>query len=270
MPREVKIIAEAASNHGGDLALAKEMIGVAAQIGVDYIKFQSWQASTLRDKEQDPQYEWFRRAELSDEAHSELIAECSRRGIAFLTTCFDVKRVPFLRNLGLKVVKVGSADAASYAMLEQLANAGFDHLIVSTGMTSGTELKKTAKVLDGIGFTLLHCVSLYPCPLDKVNLNRMETLRRFTPSVGYSDHCIGVEAVKLAIARGASYVEKHFSLGEGGGCRQSPWDASPAEMEEIVHFAEDCSTMLGSGAVDPVGEELESRRRFLGRWGDNR
>ena len=270
MPREVKLIAEVASNHGGDLAVAKELIKVASEIGVDYVKFQSWQCSTLRDRENDPQYKWFKKAELSDKAHFELMAECNRRGVRFLTTCFDLERVHFLGRLGLKEVKVGSADAASYSMVERLKNEGFEHIIASTGMVSETELQNTARVLEGVNLTLLHCVSLYPCPPEKVNLNRMERLKQFTPSVGYSDHCTGVEAVKLAISRGARYVEKHFSLGEEAGCRRSPWDASPSEMEDIVRFAESCHLMLGTGELEPCLEEMEAKKRFIGRWGNNK
>ncbi len=269
MTGKVKIIAEVASNHGGKLELAKEMIRVAAGAGADYIKFQSWESRTLKDKENDPKYTWFTRAELSDQAHYELMAECHKWGIKFLTTCFDVGRVKFLAKLGITEVKVGSPDLASKRMLAELKKH-FEHIIVSTGVALAGEVADTARLLDGIRFTLLHCVSLYPVPPEKVNLGRMDWLRQFTSSVGYSDHCVGIEAVKLAIARGADYVEKHFSLGEDKGCRFSPWDATPSELETIVKFAGDCQSMLGEGEVEPEGKVLEARDRYIGRWGDNR
>jgi len=269
MPGTVKVIAEAASNHGGSLKLAKEMIRVAAGAGADYIKFQSWQAGTLRDREKDPQYEWFIKAELADEAHRELVAECKARGIGFLTTCFDVNRIGFLAQLNLSEIKVGSPDLGSPRLLLGLKER-FQHLIVSTGLALDAEVEETAKLLNGCTFTLMHCISMYPVPPEKVNLARMDWLRRFTPSVGYSDHCAGIEAVKLAVAMGAAYVEKHFSLGPESGCRFSPWDATPQEMEAIARYSKECQSMLGSGNIQPGVELVKSRQQYLGRWGDNR
>ncbi|MFC2001657.1 N-acetylneuraminate synthase family protein [Chloroflexota bacterium] len=269
MIERTRIIAEAASNHGGNLKLAKKMIKIAAESGADYIKFQSWQAETLREGEKDPQYKWFKKAELSDEAHYELIEECRQNGIKFLTTCFNLDRVSFLVKLALNEIKVGSPDASSLRMLAELKEH-FDHIIISTGMAFEEELHKTAELLGKVNFTLLHCVSVYPTPHRRVNLQRMDWLRQFTPSVGYSDHCVGTEAVKLAIARGAKYIEKHFSLGEKEGCRASPWDATPQELESTVRFAEDCRLMLGEESFAPEEEEREARDRFIGRWGNNR
>ena len=267
MMERTKVIAEAASNHGGSLKLAKKMIQVAAESGADYIKFQSWQASKMR--QDDPQYDWFLKSELSDEAHYELIEECKDKGIKFLTTCFDVERVEFLAKLALKEVKVPSPDASSCRMLTALKRQ-FEHIIISTGMTFEEEIRTTAELMEGANYTFLHCVSLYPTPLEKVNLKRMDWLKQLTRSVGYSDHCVGIEAVKLAIARGATYIEKHFSLGEEEGCRFSPWDATPKEVEAIVKFAGDCALMLGEGSsVLEAGEEA-ARDRFIGRFGDNR
>ena len=249
--------------------MARNMVRVAADIGVDYVKFQSWQTGSLSRGAHDPQFDWFRQAELSDQAHFELIEECDKRGVTFLTTCFDRERADFLARLGLREIKVGSPDAASHGMLTTLKQH-FDHVIISTGMAMEHEIRATADLMNGSGFTLMHCVSLYPTPIDRVNLRRMDWLRRFNASVGYSDHCIGTHAVKLAIARGASYVEKHFSLGEAADCRVSPWDADPGQLEDIVRFAEDCDTMSGTGDPDPEYEELQARHRYIGRWGDNR
>jgi len=267
LTKKTKIIAEVASNHGGDLKLAKEFIKVAARVGVDYVKFQSWQAKNM--KRDDPQYEWFVRSELSDEAHYELIEECNKRGVEFLTTCFSLERIDFLANLGLEAIKIGSPDAGSHKMLREIKGR-FKRMIISTGMSYEDELIKTAQILEGQDFTLLHCVSVYPTPLERINMSKMKWLRRFTPSVGYSDHSLGIEAVKLAIAWGVDYIEKHFCLGKEGSGRVAPWDASPEEMEEIVMNRDLVLQMAGEGDLELSEEEEESRRRFIGRFGDNR
>src|SRR5215831_3349703 len=115
-----QIIAEVTSNHGGDMTLAREFIKRAADAGADFVKFQSWRASTVRGGAADPQYDWFVKAELSDADHHVLIEECDRHGIRFLTTCFDIGRVEFLASLGMPAIKVGSPDLTSRRMLEAL------------------------------------------------------------------------------------------------------------------------------------------------------
>jgi sialic acid synthase SpsE len=86
------IIAEAATNHLGDLGRALEMVDAAADLGCDFIKFQSWQARNLRPD--DPGLEFHRQRELSDDAHLKLLDRCESRGIRFLTSCFDAGRIP--------------------------------------------------------------------------------------------------------------------------------------------------------------------------------
>jgi N,N'-diacetyllegionaminate synthase len=263
-----RIIAEVTSNHGGDLGLAREFIRAAAHAGVDYVKFQSWRAATVRGGRADPQYDWFVRAELSDEAHRELIEECGRAGVQFLTTCFDVDRVDFLASLGMDAIKVGSPDLTSQRMLEALRRR-FRHVIVSTGVGTDEEVLRASEWLRGGDFTLLHCVSLYPMPVPQAHLERMHWLRQFTPSVGWSDHAEGLEVAKLAIAAGANYLEKHYCLGRTGPGRAMSWDATPEEFAELVAYAARVDTIMGKAAAPSSPELVTAKARFVGRWGNN-
>lgn len=262
-----RIIAEAGANHNGDIELAKEMIRVAANCGADYIKFQSWQSKNL--KLGDPNYERHRKSELSDADHLILMEECARSGIQFLTTCFDIGRIEFLASLGLKTIKIASPDCGSAKMISLMKDV-FEHLIISTGMSYDQEVEKTAKLLMGYSYTFLHCVSLYPTPLDKVNIARMDWLRQFTPSVGFSDHTLGTEAAKLAIARGTSFVEKHFTLDRGLPGKDQAISVEPAEIKELVEFAAQTEMMMGMERPTLSADEEKMRQIYIGKWGDNR
>ena len=99
------IVAEAASNHNGEISIAKEMIHAAKEAGADMIKFQSYLGKNVHDGH--PDKERFMRVNLSDEDHLELIQECREKDITFFTTCFDIERIKFLKTLDLKYVKVG-------------------------------------------------------------------------------------------------------------------------------------------------------------------
>ena len=261
-----QIIAEVASNHGGDLDLAKQFIRAAAEHGADVVKFQSWQARHM--SKDDAQYDWFVKSELSDEAHLELMDECRTRGVQFMTTCFDVRRVEFLATLGLQDIKVGSADTASYRMLKALRSR-FPHVILSTGMATDQEVQTSCAILAGGAFTLMHTVSLYPTPPERAHLRRLRWLETLSPSIGYSDHLVGLDAMKQAVDYGVRYVEKHLCLSRSGPGRVSPWDMTPADIEELRTFAERAEIFAGDSDL-PLDDALNSARtRFIGRFGDN-
>lgn len=261
------IIAEAATNHLGDLGRALEMVDAAADLGCDFIKFQSWQARNLRPD--DPGLEFHRQRELSDDAHLKLLDRCESRGIRFLTSCFDAGRIPFLKSLGLSTIKIASPDCGSLPFLRQV-RAAFDEVILSTGMSYDGEVADAARILRSGSFCLLHCVSLYPTPADQVHLARMDWLREFSPRVGYSDHSLGTEAGKLAIARGAVYVERHFTLERDPNDRFSAMAGTPDEFAELVQYARDVERLMGSATRPLSRAEEEARTVWIDRRGRNR
>jgi sialic acid synthase SpsE len=275
---KTKIIAEVASCHNGDIEIGKGMVKAAAQAGVDIVKFQSWQAKNV--PLEDPDRKRYERLELSDGAHEILMKTCEEHGVEFMTTCFDIDRIAFLRDLGLEKIKVASFDLKSYDLLEALGK-NFSEVIVSTGQSHPEEVEKASQVLKstGTGFTFLHCVSMYPCPYEKANLGRMEWLRKFAPAVGYSDHTADAEAAKLAIGMGAAYVEKHFttdkdmeqeghtaSAKEGTKPTTTHQMASePPVFAEICEFNKNAALIYGTGRIDMMDEEMFHREKYTGR-----
>jgi N,N'-diacetyllegionaminate synthase len=261
------VIAEAATNHLGDVGRARELVHAAREAGADIVKFQSWQARHLLPD--DPGLAFHQERELSDAAHHELKALCDGIGIEFLTSVFDRERVPFLRDLGLRRIKVPSPDCGSLPLLRD-CRAAFPEVIVSTGMTPEDEVVAAARTLEGHEFALMHCVSLYPTPPEAVNMQRMEWLRTLHPRVGYSDHSLGTAAARLAIARGAVYVEKHFTLWRNPEDRFSAMAASVPELAEICAYAREAEALTGDGHRHLSAEEEEARRLWVGRRGRNR
>ena len=263
-----QIILEVASNHNGDLDTARELIAAAAEVGADYVKFQSYQSRTLVGAyERESQ----RRAalELSDEDHVVLVEECRRRRVRFLTTPFDVDRIAFLSTLGLDAIKVASPDIGSATMIRRLREH-FPHLIVSTGMSTTDEVQTAANLLQGHRFTFLHCVSLYPTPVEKAHLIRMDWLRQFTPSVGLSCHSLDLRVAKVAIARGAAFVEKHFTLSRRQEDFGHSFAIEPREARALCDWRDACATIMGDSYQDCLEEERPLRTQFIGKWGANR
>lgn len=273
-----KIIAEVASSHNGDIELAKKMIREAAATGVDIVKFQSWQSRNVDEK--DPDKERYASLELSDEAHYILKEECEKNGVEFMTSCYDEERIPFLKELGLNKVKIASTDLKSFNFLKKVRE-NFEEVIVSTGMSTKEEIEQAVEILKTGEFTILHCVSVYPCSLEKANMKKLLWLKTLTQNVGYSDHTEGIEAPVFAMGIGVKYIEKHFTLdkkmhqishsvGEGIAPITTHSIASEPEIfGQICDWRDKYLIAMGTGSLDLLPEEEKTRARYTGRLGKN-
>ncbi len=242
-----QILAECSTNWGGSLSWANDFIAACADAGADLVKFQSYQIKHLR--RDDPQYEWFKQCELSDSDHGVLMEACAKHDVKFLTTVFHAERVPFLKSLGLDTIKIGSGEARNQELVTACAVA-FDTVIASYGLF---EMEDADRRIWPRPSVFLQSVSKYPTLLDDVTLQM-----QFYD--GWSDHCIGIDVAKAAIAMGAQYLEKHVTLPYAP--RQCAWDATMQQIRELRDYAEFIERITTGTAPDLT----EARQRFIGRW----
>jgi len=273
-----KIIAEIASCHNGDIELAKKMIRYAAKTGVDIVKFQSWQSKNVNDN--DPDKRRYQSLELSDEDHYILQDECKKNGVEFLTTCYDAGRIKFLKKIGLKKVKIASTDLKHFNFLSKIRD-NFDEVIVSSGMSTKEEILGAIKILESGKYTIMHCVSVYPCPAEKANLSRLLWLKNIASSIGYSDHVEGIEAAIFSMAMGVEYVEKHFTIDKdlpqeshsvGKGIKKITTHkiaSEPIIFEKICRWRDKFDILMGDGSLELLPEEKLTREKYTGRLGKN-
>ncbi|MCP2043671.1 N-acetylneuraminate synthase [Pontibacter sp. HSC-36F09] len=271
------IIAEAGVNHNGDLALAKKLIDVAADAGVDYVKFQTFKADKLVSKSakqaeyqkknlgnntEDSQYAMLKKLELSEDMHNELLAYSKQKGIKFLSTGFDEESVDYLESLGIDLFKIPSGEITNYPYLKHIAPKG-KPIVVSTGMATLGEIEDALNVLKEGGasldkITVLHCNTDYPTRYEDVNLNAMLTIQQaFKIEVGYSDHTLGIEVPIAAVALGASVIEKHFTLDRNLPGPDHKASLEPHELKEMVFAIRNIEkAMSGNGRKEPTESEL--------------
>ncbi|NQV78121.1 MAG: N-acetylneuraminate synthase family protein, partial [Lutibacter sp.] len=229
--KDVIIIAEAGVNHNGDIELAKKLIDVAVEAGVDYVKFQTFKSENVvtqsakkaiyqRDNTtgaSENQLEMLKNLELSHEQHSELLFYCKQKNISFFSTAFDLDSLLYLKELGLTMVKIPSGEITNLPYLRKAAVL-FSEVIISSGMSTMEDVKNALKVfllagIDKSNISILHCNTDYPTPMQDVNLNAMIAIQKeFGVKVGYSDHTLGIEVPIAAVALGAKVIEKHFTL----------------------------------------------------------
>ncbi|MBF0124384.1 MAG: N-acetylneuraminate synthase [Magnetococcales bacterium] len=236
------------------------------------------------------QWEMIRRLELDEAAHERLMAHCRESGIQFLSSPFDIESLEFLvQRLGVEGVKIPSGEITNAPFLVH-AGASQRAILLSTGMATLGEIEWAlgavafgATALAGeeapsieafeVAYrspagrqfleqkvTLLHCTTEYPAPYREVNLRAMDTLRAaFALPTGFSDHTPGIAVTVAAVARGASVIEKHFTLDrnlQGPDHRSSLEPVELAEMVRSIHAVVDA---LGDGIKVPMPSELANR-----------
>jgi len=219
----VFVIAEIGNNHNGSFERAIEMIDQAARMGADCAKFQMrhldqvYRRRTIDRAGEDLGTEYvvdlLRRFELSIEDQQKLADYCGQKGILYLCTPWDPESIKVLETFNVPAFKVASADLTNLPLLDQLCKTR-KPLILSTGMSTRTEVEKTVEFLNkrNSQFVLLHCNSTYPAPLHDIHLQWLETLRSIHPLVGYSGHERGIAVALAATALGACVIERHFTL----------------------------------------------------------
>ncbi|MBI2205300.1 MAG: N-acetylneuraminate synthase [Candidatus Rokubacteria bacterium] len=267
------VIAEAGVNHNGDLALARKMVDVAADAGADAVKFQTFSVDRLVTRTAAPaeyqqrtgaasQYDMLRRLELSPAAHEELLAHCGERGIEFMSAAFDPESARFLAGLGVRRLKVPSGELTNLPLLEVIGRLGCQ-IIVSTGMAHMAEVETAVATLYRAGasdLVILQCVSNYPADPAATNLRVMDSYARvFGVPVGLSDHTVGLTIAIAAVARGASYLEKHFTLDRSLPGPDHQASLEPAELAALVRAVRDVEVALGDGVKQPTPSELPVR-----------
>lgn len=249
-----EIIAEAGIAHNGDLTTAYDLIDEAKSAGADVVKFQLFDPDQLYPREH-PEYYRFTDYAVPKEDMRRIAAYCQGLGIEFMCTPGDVDSLDFLVDkCNVRRIKIGSDDLTNRKLVTRAADTGLP-VILSTGMATVDEICQAIPNKNYHNFTLLHCVSLYPCSDEAVNLKAMDALKVFGLPVGYSDHTPGVLGCIAAAAREASVIEKHFMLA-GSFSPDEEVSVDQHGLKFLVNCVRVVENMLGSGLKEPTMAEL--------------
>jgi len=269
----VFIIAEAGVNHNGDINLAKKLIDVAVEAGVDAVKFQTWKTELLVTQEakqaeyqtqntgiNESQFNMLKRLELSYDEFRDLKNYCDSKNIIFLSTPDEFESADFLCELQ-DIFKIGSGELTNLPYLRHIGKLG-KKVILSTGMADMGEIEDALDVLVEAGtkkdnITVLHANTMYPTPIEDVNLRAMVTIgNTFDVAYGYSDHTLGIEVPVGAVAMGASVIEKHFTLDKNMEGPDHKASLEPDELKAMVKAIRNIEIALGSSIKKPSPSEI--------------
>jgi len=221
----VYVIAEIGINHNGSIAVAKKLIDAALLAGCDAVKFQKRtpELCTPADQwniERDTPWgvrmtyiDYRRRIEFGKPQYDEIAQYCAHRGISWFSSCWDEESIDFMEQYDLPAYKVPSASLTDRALLKKTASTG-KPVILSTGMSTMTEISRGVDILKDAKLLIAHSTSTYPCPLEELNLRMIGTLKNRFPEfpIGYSGHEVGLATTWAAIALGATFIERHITI----------------------------------------------------------
>jgi N,N'-diacetyllegionaminate synthase len=256
------VVAEVGLNHGGSVAQALALIDGAAAAGASAVKLQTLTPDCLVSGVAPPPrhlsggrdggslVEFFRRFELDETAHRELVGRARSHGLAVIATPLSEEAVDLLEVVGVDAYKIASGDITHEPLIERAGRTGYP-LIISTGMSTLDEIAVAVECARSVGvqeLALLHCVSCYPVPAGHENLRAIQELAQtFGVPVGLSDHGTDPMAAPLAVALGATIYERHIMLPGSADAVDAAVSSTPEELADIVRAAERARAALGDG-----------------------
>jgi len=222
------IISELGHNHQGSIDLAFELIEKAKEADSDIAKFQLYDTAKIVA----PDHKWYwdlERGQVTKEQWLMIVEKCNQVGIEFMASVFDVERVGWCEEVGMKRYKIASRSIYETDLLEAVGRTGKD-VIISLGKVKDN---KIPRINNGARVDYLYCIAQYPAPLSTLKLSQVD----FIKYAGFSDHPLGIEAAIVAISRGARIIEKHLTLDKTmDGCDHAG-SAEPKELKALVDFA---------------------------------
>ena len=270
----VYIIAEVGINHNGSLDLAKQLIAEAARAGCDAVKFQKRTPELCVpkdqwEKERDTPWgrmsyiDYKRRIEFGLAEYTAIDDYCRALGVDWFASCWDEPSVDFMEQFNPVLYKMASASLTDRPLLDRVRATGRP-LMLSTGMSTLEEIAQAVEWVGLDNLLIAHSTSAYPCPPQELNLRMVPALQALFPAtpIGYSGHETGLATTVAAVALGACFVERHFTLDRATWGTDHAASVEPGGMGKVVRDIRDVEAALGDGQKRVYESELEPRRRL--------
>lgn len=272
----IYFVAEIGINHNGDIDIAKQMIDIAIRYGVDAVKFQKRTPELCVPPEQRGQMrdtpwgyisylDYRYKVEFGQEEYQEIDRYCKEKNITWFSSVWDIPAVDFLQQFNPVCYKIPSASLTDHELLQKVKSLNVP-VILSTGMSTMEQIKKSVDVIGTENLLLTHTTSTYPCEPDELNLRAIQTLKEeFDVPIGYSGHEVGLIPSVIATALGACLIERHITLDRAMWGTDQAASVEPGGVERLVKYLRVTEQALGDGVkrvYDSEKPSLKKLRRY--------
>ncbi|MFZ5894352.1 MAG: N-acetylneuraminate synthase family protein [Myxococcota bacterium] len=266
------IVGEIGINHNGDLGIAKRLIDVSAIAGANAVKFQKrtvdvvYSADELSRPRENPfgptNGDLKRGLEFGLDQYRTIDRYCAEKNIAWFASCWDEASVDFIEQFAPPAYKIASASLTDDNLLKHHRKTGRP-LIVSTGMSSMSQVDHAVSVLGTENLILLHTTSAYPAKIADLNLKMIPVLReRFGVPVGYSGHEVGLASSFAAVALGACMIERHITLDRAMWGSDQAASVEPQGLMKLVRDIRVIEESLGDGVKKVTADEVPIMKKL--------
>jgi N-acetylneuraminate synthase len=269
------LIAEIGINHNGSLKLAKDLIVLAKKFNFDAVKIQKRdpeicipekQKNILRDTPWGLiKYIDYKKKIEFNLNEVEILKKFSKKiGIDFFLSCWDLKSLKDVKKFNFKYNKIPSALITHTKFIEEVAKQK-KKTFISTGMCKLEDIEKAVTIFNKFhcNFILMHCVSTYPCPENKLNLSLIPFYKKkFKCEVGYSGHESSVSPSITAYFLGAEYIERHITLDRSMWGTDQSSSLSSDGMKNLSDILCKINITIGNGKKVYLSEEKKISRKM--------
>lgn len=269
------LIAEIGINHNGSVELAKKIIKSAKDNKFDFVKFQKRDLkicipNTFKDIKKDTPWgqisylDYKKKIEFNENQYDDLYNFCKNLNIGMLCSAWDINSLQFINKYRMKYNKIPSALITNSKFLEAVSKQKKKTLI-STGMCTIKDIDNAIKIFkkNKCKYVLMHCVSEYPCPTHKLNLNFISTLKKkYKCEVGYSGHEASLSPTLFAWSLGAQYIERHVTIDRSLWGTDQSASLEIAGMQNLSSILSKASSYFGDGIKKITREEKKMLIKF--------
>jgi len=272
------IIAEIGINHNGSLEIAKQLIDEAVTAKATAVKFQKRTPEICVPKDQwevmrDTPWgrmsyiDYKRKTEFGIAEYATIDQYCKKVGIDWFVSTWDVEAVDFMEQFDTPLYKLASASLTDTMLIKRILLTG-KPLMLSTGMSTVKEIEDAVNLVwsfdNNYPLSIAHSTSAYPCKPEELNLRMIQTLAAKYPGVpiGYSGHETGLATTVAAVAMGATFVERHFTLDRAMWGSDHAASVEPQGFQRLVRDIRDVETAAGDGVKKVYDSELGPMKRL--------
>lgn len=267
------IVGEIGINHNGDIEVAKQLIDLAKWAGVDAVKFQKRTPelsvpADQKDKMRETPWgyvsylDYRYKVEFGEKEYRQIEAHAKQKGMDWFVSVWDEGSVDFMEKFDTPTYKVPSASLTDKGLLTHLKKTG-KPIVLSTGMSTMEQIKDSVSIMDMKNLMLTHTTSTYPCEPEELNLKMIQTLRETFPCpVGYSGHEVGLVISAVAVAMGASLIERHITLDRAMWGSDQAASVEPGGLQRLVKYIRVTEQALGDGEKKVYESEQSSLKKL--------
>jgi len=279
MQKKPLLFAEIGQAHDGSFGAAKAYVDLAKQSGADIVKFQthfaqfessSFEQWRIKFSDQDlSRYDYWERMSFEKQLWYKLKNHAQDLGIGFVSSCFSVEAAQLLQELDVPFFKIASGEIANIPMINFIEKTN-KPVVISTGLSSDDEIDRLLSIFGEARVTLLHCVSRYPTPAEKVNLNRLTSLKHKYPGckIGLSDHSGTIFPSILALNFDIDLIELHIVFDRRAFGPDATSSLEPGEfltVRNAIEFYSNMQDKLNSLKIDDDQAYRKTMLRTFGR-----